>query len=48
VSAAIEATREYWLAETDLQAALVGVGGAARSAARRGATPMAAASGGPH
>lgn len=48
VSAAIEATREYWLAETDLQAALVGVGGGARSAARRGATPMAAASGGPH
>jgi outer membrane protein TolC len=34
VNAAIDATREYWLAETDLQAALTGAGSAARASAR--------------
>ena len=46
VNAAMDATRDYWLAETDLRSALAGTGSALRGA-RRGA-PMPVAQNGGH
>jgi outer membrane protein TolC len=47
VNAAMDATRDYWLAETDLQSALAGAGNGLR-AARRGAAMPVAQNGGGH
>jgi outer membrane protein TolC len=47
VNAAMDATRDYWLAETDLQAALAGAGSGLRGA-RRGAPMPVAQNGGGH
>jgi outer membrane protein TolC len=46
VNAAMDAARDYWLAETDLQSALAGAG--AGLPAARGASAMPAAAGGGH
>jgi hypothetical protein len=46
VSAAIDATREYWLAEADLQSALTGAGAMSRAAPRASAMAAPRAGGG--
>ncbi|NNG21564.1 TolC family protein [Massilia sp. ML15P13] len=43
VNAAIDAQRDYWIAETDLQAAISGTGGSSISTASTAASPEAAA-----
>jgi len=47
VNAAMDATRDYWLAETDLRSALAGAGNGLRGA-RRGAPMPVAQNGGGH
>ena len=46
VNASIDALREYWLAETDLQAAMTGAGSAARIVRTPSPLPVARAGGG--
>jgi len=46
VNAAMDATRDYWLAETDLQSALAGAGSGLRAARRMSSTPVAQTGGG--
>jgi outer membrane protein TolC len=46
VNAAMDATRDYWLAETDLRSAIAGAGGGARAARRMSPTPLAQSGGG--
>jgi outer membrane protein TolC len=46
VNAALDATRTYWIAETDLRAALAGAGGGSRSARTAAAMPVAQGAGG--
>jgi hypothetical protein len=46
VNAAMDAARDYWLAETDLRAAIAGTGAGLRAA--RGAAAMPVAAGGGH
>lgn len=48
VNAAIDATRDYWLAQTDLQAAMTGAGSAARLPARTPSPMPVAQTGGGH
>jgi outer membrane protein TolC len=45
VNAAMDATRDYWVAETDLRAALAGAGAGLRAARAPAAMPVAAAGG---
>jgi len=46
VNAALDATRTYWIAETDLRAALAGAGGGSRAARTVAAMPVAQGAGG--
>jgi outer membrane protein TolC len=46
VNAAMDATRDYWLAETDLQSALAGAGSGLRTARRMSPMPVAQTGGG--
>lgn len=48
VNAAIEAARDFWVADTDLQAALAGAGGSMRAFARSANAMPVAESGGAH
>ncbi len=48
VNAAIDATRDYWLAETELQAAMTGAGSAARASVRTVSPMPVAQTGGGH
>jgi outer membrane protein TolC len=45
VNAAMDATRDYWLAETDLRSAIAGAGGGARAVRAAAAMPIAAGGG---